>query len=287
MVQLLDGKKSSKKVLVEVKKEVEAFKKKNIHISFRIILVGDDVGSLAYIRQKLKFCEEVGIHVAVDHFKEKEVNTASLKKLIQKYNMDPKIYGILVQLPLPAHIHSLEVIKEINPLKDVDGFTAENLGEMFLSKEKEKLIPCTPMGVVRLLEFYKIQVEGKEVVILGRSNTAGKPMAVMMINRGATVTICNSKTADIAFHTKRADILIVAIGKAKMIKAAMVKKNAVVIDIGINRLANGKICGDVDFEEVKKKASFITPVPGGVGLMTVACLLENIVKAVKYSTSHS
>lgn len=284
--QIMDGKKVSRLVLKSVNAEVEQLSKKNIQLSFKIILVGDDTASLAYIRQKLRFCKKVGIKAEVDHFKAKEVSTEKLIKLIQKYNLAKDIQGILVQLPLPKHINTAEVLATISPNKDVDGFSAQSLGEMFLSQESENLVPCTPAGVIRLLEFYKIKIEGKEVVILGRSNTAGKPMAVMLINRGATVTVCNSKTKDITSHTQRADILIVAVGKAKMVKADMVKKNAVVIDIGINRLGDRsqrEICGDVDFENVKKKTSFITPVPGGVGLMTVACLLENIVKAYKIS----
>jgi methylenetetrahydrofolate dehydrogenase (NADP+)/methenyltetrahydrofolate cyclohydrolase len=189
------------------------------------------------------------------------------------------VNGILVQLPLPDHIYEPEIIKAISPYKDVDGFTAYNIGKMFISTDFEELAPCTPLGIIRILEHYNIEIEGKEVVIVGRSNIVGKPVAMMMLNRGATVTVCHSKTKDLAAHTKNADILVVAVGKEKFITEDMVKDGAVVIDVGINRTEDGKLVGDTDFENISKKVDYITPVPGGCGPMTVACLMENIVKA--------
>lgn len=260
--------------------EVAALKAKNINPKLAIVLVGEDPASLSYIKAKRKASETIGVTADFIQLKPEEVTTESLIAKIQELNNDPKVHGILVQMPLPEHIYAPKVIKSIEPKKDVDGFTAYNIGKMFLSLEFEELAPCTPQGVVRLLEHYKIDVKGKEVVIVGSSNVVGKPLAVMLMNRKATVTVCNSKTPDLAAHTSKADILVVAVGKPKLITAEMVKKNSVVVDVGINRV-NGKIVGDVDFEEVCKKVEYLTPVPGGCGPMTVASLMENVVKATR------
>ena len=212
---------------------------------------------------------------------ETDITTEKLIEKINELNEDEKIHGILVQLPLPKKVYTPDVMRAINPKKDVDGFTAYNLGKMFLSAKFEDLAPCTPMGVIKMLEYYKIPVEGKEVVIVGHSNLVGKPLSVMLMNRNATVTTCHIFTKDLAYHTKRADIICVAVGKQNLITSDMVKDGAVIIDVGVNKTKEGKLVGDVDFAEVSKKVSYITPVPGGAGPMTVACLMENTVKAAK------
>lgn len=278
-MQLLDGKTVSLAIYEKLRGEVAALKEKGVQPKLVIILVGEDPASLSYIKSKRSASEKIGVEAVFINYRPEELDTAGLIAKIKELNEDPKVHGILVQLPLPKHIYEPEIIKAINPKKDVDGFTAYNLGKMFLSVEFEDLVPCTPMGVIRMLEHYQIPVLGKEVVVVGSSNIAGKPMAVMLMNRKATVTVCNSKTRDLASHTRRADILIVAVGKPKLITAEMVKEGAVVVDIGINRTAEKKLVGDVDFENVAPKSSYITPVPGGCGLMTVACLMENVVKA--------
>lgn len=278
-MQLLDGKAVSEELYRRLGGEVSALKEKNIHPKLVIILVGDDPASLSYIRSKRKASEKVGVISELITIKPDETDTKKLIAKIHELNADATVNGILVQLPLPSHIYTPEVTKAIDPKKDVDGLTAYNLGKMFLSREFEELVPCTPLGVVRLLEHYKIPIEGKNAVVVGASNLVGKPMATMLTNRRATVTVCNSRTADLKSHTKNADILVVAVGKIGLITADMVKEGAVVVDVGINRNDEGKLVGDVDFENVSGKTSFITPVPGGVGLMTVACLMENVFKA--------
>lgn len=283
-MQLLDGKKVSAEIYQNLHGEVLSLKKEGINPKLVIILVGEDPASLSYIKQKVKASEVVGIDSELVKLNPEDVTTESLIEMIHKMNENPAIQGILVQLPLPKHIYEPDVVKAVDPKKDVDGFTAYNLGKMFLSKDFEELVPCTPMGVIRLLEYYKIPIEGKNVTMVGSSNIVGKPMAVMLMNRRATVTVCNSRTKDLASNTRNADILIVAVGKIKLITADMVKEGAVVIDVGMNRNEEGKLCGDVDFENVSKKAAFITPVPGGCGPMTVACLMENMVRAMKRKT---
>lgn len=280
-MQILDGKKVSQELALKLQGEVATFKAQNIHPKLTIILVGEDPASESYVRSKKKLAESVGLEFDLIRYTPEEMDTAQLIEKIQELNNDQKVHGILVQLPLPKHIYEPEIIKAIDPKKDVDGFTAYNLGKMFLSTDFEELAPCTPLGVIRILESYNIDILGKEAVVVGASNIVGKPMGVMLLNRKATVTICNSKTRDLAAQTRRADILVVAVGKAKFITADMVKEGAVVIDVGINRGEDGKICGDVDFENVAPKTSFITPVPGGCGPMTVACLMENVVKAAR------
>ncbi len=277
---LLDGKKVAQNLYEKLKQDAMAWKEKGVQPKLVIILVGDNPASLSYIRGKTKASETVGIVAELRHYPSGEMTTEKLIDTIHELNNDPKVHGILVQLPLPNHIQVPLVMKAIAPQKDVDGFTAYNLGKMFLSKEFEELVPCTPMGVIRILEYYSLDIVGKEVVMVGASNLVGKPLSVMLMNRKATVTICHSKTKDLASHTQKADILIVAVGRARFITADMVKSGAVVIDVGINKDENGKIVGDVDFGAVAEKSSYITPVPGGCGPMTIACLIENVLKAV-------
>ena len=240
-------------------------------------MVGDDPASAVYVRNKQKACEEVGI-LSVTHHLDAETTEAALIKLVQDLNNDQNITGILVQLPLPSHIDEKKVLLAIDPDKDVDGFHPMNVGR--LCSGEDGYVSCTPAGVIALLKRYGIDAAGKECVIIGRSNIVGKPMIQLMLQENATVTVCHSKTKDLASVCARADILIAAIGKPKFVTADFVKDGAVVIDVGINRDENGKLCGDVDFETVKEKASFITPVPGGVGPMTIAMLLENCCKGM-------
>lgn len=280
-MELLDGKKLSQEFYSSLKKNVAELKSKNIVPKLVIILVGDDPASLSYIGSKTRACEQVGVESETIKLEPSEVSTEILIKKIQELNADNSVTGILVQLPLPEGVYVPDVLKAIDPQKDVDGFTAYNLGKMFLSTEFEDLAPCTPQGILRLLEKHNVEIEGAEVVVVGRSNVVGKPVAVMLLNRGATVTVCHSKTKDLAAHTVRADILVVAVGKADLVNADMVKDDAVVVDVGINRGEDGKLRGDVDFDAVSKKSSYISPVPGGCGPMTVACLLENVVRAAR------
>lgn len=272
--QLLDGREASKALLESLKPKVKELDPKLV-----IVQVGEDPASASYIRQKEKSCEKVGMRSEHKHLPE-EMSFKDLMAVIDELNSDDDVTGFIVQLPLPGDLqkHVPQVIRAIDPKKDVDGFGAYNLGKMFLSTEFEHLPPATPSGIIALLEHYKIDVAGKNAVILGRSNIVGKPLAVMLLNRNATVTICHSKTDDITRHTSVADILVAAVGKPKMVTADMVKEGAVVIDVGMSRTEEGLV-GDVDFEAVKEKASAITPVPGGVGPMTVASLIRNCAKA--------
>ncbi len=279
---ILDGRLVSDFLLTTVSREVETLNAQGVTPKLVIILVGNNPSSLSYIRQKENTSKKVGFAYEQKNLDEK-VTTEKLVVLIEKLNCDKSVHGILVQLPLPAHIEVPLVIRAIDPMKDVDGFQAYNLGKLFLAKDFEDLIPCTPRGIVRLLDYYELDVAGKEVTIVGRSNTVGKPLAVMLINRDATVTVCHSKTPNLADHTRRADVLIAAVGRPRMITADMVKKGAIVIDVGITKVEN-KLVGDVDFDAVKEKASWITPVPGGVGPMTVMCLMDNVLRAAKRLT---
>lgn len=282
-MQLLDGKKVAGELYQKLQGKVATLKGKGISPKLVIVLVGDDPASLSYIKQKRKASEETGIISELIHLEPSKVTTESMIALVEKLNNDASVHGLIVQLPLPKHVDTPKVLKHVDPHKDVDGFTAYNIGKMFLSLEFEDLAPCTPLGVIKLLEYYEIPVRGLEAVIVGASNIVGKPLAIMLQNRGATVTICNSKTKDLAAHTKRADLLVVAVGKEKLITADMVKKGAVIVDVGMNRNSEGKLVGDVDFDAVAPKTSYITPVPGGCGPMTVACLMENVVRAAERS----
>ena len=276
----MDGRKVAKEMLLELEKEVNKLKKQHVHPKLAVILVGKDPASLSYIKQKQKACADTGIEWEQFDY-ETDVTTEQLIEKVKVLNADDNMHGILIQLPLPKEVYMPDVFKALDPRKDVDCFTAYNLGKTFLSKEFEHPAPCTPMGVIKLLEHHAVLIEGKEVVVVGHSNIVGKPLSMMFLNRNATVTTCHIHTKDLAFHTKRADILCIAVGKPGLITADMVKEGATVIDIGINRLEDGKLTGDIDFENVVKKAAYVTPVPGGVGPMTVACLMENTVSAAR------
>lgn len=277
-MQLLDGKALSTQLIDSIKEKVA-----NLKPTLAVILVGENPASLTYVKNKKKACERAGIEYVEFHFPETVSQKEVLHK-IEQLNNNPSINGMIVQLPLPEHIYVPEVIRTIDPAKDVDGFHAYNLGKMFLSPEFEDLPPATPFGIIKLLDHYDIQIQGKEVVVVGHSNIVGKPISTMMLNRNATVTTCHIYTQNLAEHTRRADILIVAVGKENLITADMVKEGVVVVDVGMNRSQDGRLCGDVDFEEVSKKASYITPVPGGVGPMTIAALILNTVRATERQT---
>ena len=280
MSEIINGKELSKKIKKELKEKVKELKEKGINPKLAVIMVGDDAGSQVYLRNKSKACEKVGIEFEEYLFDDK-LQEKELLQLIEKLNLDDSVHGILLQSPVPKHIDINKAFRTISPDKDVDGFNPINVGN--LSIGEDAFISCTPYGIVKMLEEYNIETVGKKAVILGRSNIVGKPMIQCMLNKNSTVTVCHSKTKDIEEEVKRADIVIAAIGKPKFVKAHMVKEGAVVIDVGINRLEDGTICGDVDYDEVSKKASYITPVPGGVGPMTIAMLLSNLVKAAKKS----
>lgn len=279
---LLSGRPVADALLESLKADVTKLDPKLV-----VVQVGEDPASASYIRQKLKSCEAVGLRHEHKHLAD-TTTLLELMKLIYELNADPDVTGFIVQLPLPAHLqpHVPDIIKAIDPKKDIDGFGAYNVGKMFLSTEFEDLPPATPSGVLEILKFYKIAIEGKHAVVVGRSNIVGKPLAIMLLNRGATVTVCHSKTKNLAEITRQADILCAAVGSAKMITADMVKPGAVVIDIGVSRV-DGKLCGDVDFDAVSEIASAITPVPGGVGPLTVASLIRNCVTAKKRQIGHS
>ena len=278
MAEIIDGKELAKKVRKELKKDVEALKAKGINPKLAVIMVGNDPGSTVYVRNKSKACEKVGIEFEEFLFDEK-TEEAELLDLIDKLNADDSVHGILLQCPVPKHIDVNKAFRRISPNKDVDGFNPINVGNLTIGEDA--FISCTPYGVVKMFEEYNIETEGKRAVILGRSNIVGKPMIQCMLNKNSTVTVCHSRTQNIGEIIKEADIVIAAIGKPNFVKADMVKDGAVVIDVGINRLEDGTITGDVDYENVAPKASFITPVPGGVGPMTIAMLLNNVVKAAK------
>lgn len=278
MVQIICGKTISKKVKEEVKKEANFLKGKGIEPALAVILVGENKASQIYVNAKAKACSECGIK-SLKHVLDSNTSENELLQLIDKLNNDKNIDGILVQLPLPKHINTNKILETISPLKDVDGFHALNVGKLLTNQDC--FVSCTPLGIARLLDEYNINVEGKDVCIVGASNIVGKPMMSLMLNKEATVTICHIKTKNLAEFTKKSDIVIIAIGNPRFLKADMIKDGAVIIDVGINRLDDGKIVGDVDFENVSKKCSYITPVPGGVGPMTIAMLLQNTIKAAK------
>lgn len=280
-MQILDGRATAKKLLDSVAHDVAAIKEKGGAVKLAVILVGENPASQTYVRGKIKRCKDVGIDYKKYELSAEEATTESIITLVGQLNADPSINGILVQLPLPDHVYAPDVIKAISPEKDSDGFHAYNIGKMFLSAEFEHLAPCTPQGVIYLLNEYNIDLKGKDVCMVGASNIVGKPLGTMLLNREATVTTCHIATKDVAHYTKYADIVIVAVGKPSLITADMVKEGAVIVDVGINRKEDGTLCGDVDFEGVKDKCSYITPVPGGVGPMTIACLLKNTVAAYK------
>lgn len=279
MSKIIDGKELAKKVRLELKDEVEKLKKDdNIHPKLAVIMVGSDPASQIYVRNKSKACDEIGIEFE-EFLLDENTTQKELLDLIDRLNENEKVNGILLQSPIPKNLDINEAFRRISPEKDVDGFNPVNVGKLTLGQKG--FISCTPFGVIKMLEEYNIDIEGKNAVVLGRSNIVGKPMSQCLLNKNATVTICHSKTKNINDITKNADIIVAAIGKKEFVKGDMVKEGAVVIDVGINRGEDGKLKGDVDFEEVSKKASYITPVPGGVGPMTIAMLMTNVVKAAK------
>lgn len=278
MTQLIDGKELAKKIRKDLKKEVLNLKEKGVNPKLAVIMVGNDPGSTVYVRNKSKACEKTGIEFEEFLFDE-NISEEELLEVIKKLNNDSTINGILLQSPVPKHIDINKAFRTISPEKDVDGFNPINVGNLTIGEDA--FISCTPYGVIKMFEEYNIGLEGKNAVILGRSNIVGKPMIQCMLNKNSTVTVCHSRTKNIDEITRNADIIISAIGKPKFLKGDMVKEGSVVIDVGINRLDDGNIVGDVDFDEVSKKTSYITPVPGGVGPMTIAMLLNNVVKATK------
>ncbi len=278
MAVIIDGKELAKKIRANLKIECEELKKKNIKSKLAVIMVGEDPASKVYVRNKSRACEDVGIEYE-EYLLGEKTTQKELIELIKKLNSDKTINGILLQSPIPSSLDINEAFKTISPEKDVDGFNPVNVGKLVLNQDT--FVSCTPYGIMKMFEEYNIDLTGKNVVILGRSNIVGKPLIHCCLNKNATVTSCHSKTQNLAQKTKEADILISAIGKANFVTTDMVKRDAVVIDVGINRLENGKITGDVDFENVKEKASYITPVPGGVGPMTIAMLMNNVIKATK------
>ena len=277
-MQIIDGKAVSKAVKESVKAQCEALKAKGVTPGLAVILVGDDSASQVYVRNKEKACEECGF------YSEKYALPASttqdeLNALVDKLNKDDRINGILCQLPLPSHLDDKEVINRIDPIKDVDAFHPVNVGAIMIGDYH--FLPCTPAGVMELIHSTGVEVSGKKAVVMGRSNIVGKPMAMLLLHENATVEITHSRTQNLSEITRGADILVAAIGKAKFVKADMVKEGAVVIDVGMDRDENGKLCGDVDFDDVKDKCSYITPVPGGVGPMTISMLMKNTLTAAK------
>lgn len=281
MTQIIDGKLISSQIKDEVKERVAALKAKGRKVTLAVILVGEDPASQVYVNNKKKACEYCGINSESFELPE-TTSEGELLSLIDKLNKDADVDGILVQLPLPKGIDEDKVIMAIDPAKDVDGFHISNVGSLCVGRKG--LVSCTPAGIIELLKRYNITIEGKECVVIGRSNIVGKPMALLLLRENGTVTVCHSRTKDLKDVTKRADILVVAIGKPKFIDASFVKDGAVVIDVGIHRNEEGKLCGDVDFDSVKDKTSAITPVPGGVGPMTIAMLMNNCVAAVENKT---
>lgn len=274
-MEIIDGKKLAKEIRGNLKIKCDELKEKGIKPKFAVIMVGNDKASQIYVKNKSKACEEIGIEFE-EHLLNENINQAELIKQIEELNNDKTIHGILLQSPIPSHLDINEAFRTIAPEKDVDGFNPVNVGKLCLNQDT--FVSCTPYGIMKMFEAYNIDLTGKHVVILGRSNIVGKPLIQCCLNKNATVTVCHSKTKDLEKHTKNADVVIAAIGKSKFVTADMIKQGAVVIDVGINRGEDGKLTGDVDFENVSKKASYITPVPGGVGPMTIAMLMNNVIK---------
>ena len=279
MAEIIDGKKVSEHIRAEIAEGVEKLKAKTgVTPGLAAVLVGEDPASEIYVRNKRKACANAGMY-SEEHKLPAETTEQELLNLVDRLNNDTKIHGILVQLPLPDHINEAKILRAVTPLKDVDGFHPYNVG--LLVEGNPRFISCTPHGIIKMLEFYNIDIKGKQAVVAGRSNIVGKPVSMLLLHRHATVTICHSRTKPLDEVTRRADILVAAIGRANFITADMVKEGAVVIDVGINRNEEGKLTGDVDFEAVSQKASYITPVPGGVGPMTISMLLWNTLESAK------
>lgn len=278
MAKIIDGKQISLDIKNELKEKVAKYKEQGIEITLAVVKVGNDPASAVYVRNKEKACEYVGINSKTLALPE-ETTEEELLNVVKELNEDKNVNGILVQLPLPKHIDESKVLLTIDSTKDVDGFHPVNVGKMVIGEDT--FLPCTPAGIIEMIKRTDIDIEGKECVVIGRSNIVGKPMAMLMLKENATVTIAHSRTKDLKEVTKRADMIVAAIGKAKFVTADYVKEGAVVIDVGMDRDENGKLCGDVDFESVSKVASAITPVPGGVGPMTVTMLLVNCLRSVE------
>ena len=276
--RIIDGNALSAEIRGQLAERAATLKTSGISPCLAVILVGEDPASAVYVRNKVAACEKAGIRSLRDVYAP-DVDPAVVFARIAELNADPSVHGILVQLPLPKHFNSEAVLEAISPEKDVDGFHAENVGA--LMQGNPRFIPCTPYGVMKMLESANVPLKGAEVVIVGRSNIVGKPMAMLLLAKSCTVTICHSQSKDLTFHTRRADILVAAVGRAKMITGDMIKPGATVIDVGINRTPEGKLCGDVDFESAKEVAGAITPVPGGVGPMTITMLLANTLEAAE------
>lgn len=277
MAIILDGKIMAAELMEGLKARVDALKEKNVSVGLAVILVGEDPASQVYVRNKGKACEELGILSETIRLPE-NTTQEELENLIDKLNRDDRMDGILVQLPLPRHLDEAAALRKIIPEKDVDGFHIENAGKLFTGQTG--VTACTPKGIMHMLKKGNVPLSGKEAVVIGRSNIVGKPIAMLLLNENCTVTICHSRTQDLAAHTKNADILVAAVGKAKFVTADMVKPGAAVIDVGINRV-DGKVVGDVDYAEVEKIAGYITPVPGGVGKMTIGMLMENTIESAE------
>lgn len=278
MAKIIDGKAVSQFVKDEVKKEASALGEKGVSVGLAVIIVGNDPASRTYVNNKKKACEATGI-ISEEYALPEDTTMDELLALIKELNAKKSINGILCQLPLPKHLDEKVVIENIDPIKDVDAFHAVNTGHIMIGDYS--FLPCTPAGIMEMLKYYNIEIEGKECVVIGRSNIVGKPMAMLLLQKNGTVTICHSRTKNLKEVTSRADILVAAVGIPYFVTADMVKDGAVVIDVGMDRNKEGKLCGDVDFAEVEKKASYITPVPGGVGPMTIATLMKNTVTAAK------
>ena len=276
MAQIIDGKAVAAKVKEDVRKEVETLGRQGREIGLAVVLVGNDPASQVYVRNKQKDCEECGIK-SYGYVLPEDTTQQQLMELVETLNNDDKVNGILVQLPLPEHLDEKAVINSINPDKDVDAFHPANVGKIMIGDYR--FLPCTPAGVIELIDSTGVEISGKKCVVIGRSNIVGKPMSMLLLHRSGTVTICHSKTKNLKEICADADILVAAVGRAKMITADYIKEGAVVIDVGMNRDENGKLCGDVDFEDCKDKAGYITPVPGGVGPMTRAMLMKNTLEA--------
>lgn len=278
MAEILNGKEVARKTRERLKEEVDRLKEENIYPRLAVIMVGNNSASQIYVKNKSKACEEIGIEFE-EYLLPEETKQEELISIIENLNNKKEIHGILLQSPIPDGLDINEAFRKILPEKDVDGFHPVNVGKLVLGQDT--FVSCTPFGIIKILEEYNIDIEGKHAVVIGRSNIVGKPMSQCLLNKNATVTICHSKTKDLPSITKTADILVSAIGRAGFVTEDMVKEGAVVIDVGINRTQEGKIKGDVDYENVSQKASYITPVPGGVGPMTIAMLMKNVVKAAK------
>ena len=278
MAQIIDGKKISAEIKDELKAKVAALKAEGKEITLAVIQVGNDPASTVYVGNKKKSCEYIGIRSLAYELPE-ETTEEELVSLVEQLNMSRDVHGILVQLPLPKHLNEKEVLNLIKPEKDVDAFHPENVGHIMIGDYS--FLPCTPAGIMEMLKYENISLDGKHCVIIGRSNIVGKPMAMLMLKENATVTVCHSHTKNLKEIVSQADVVVAAVGRAGFVTADMIKEGAIIIDVGINRGEDGKLCGDVDFEACKEKASYITPVPGGVGPMTIATLMQNTITAAK------